>query len=739
METSANKEKQAYVEYFQAGDIKIAFNCHPGAVKYWAKEGTAGPDIIVIGDTAMHEQVAMTCPEFPMLKSIFAQGGFDFAEKKVTKPLILVGDSKRVQAHAHSIRLAFHGPSESEHRSQIRTAANVRKLLLADQAHLANKDKDGKIIPFEDYVVQCPFSPENGSAKINDELEIIHVGKDQYIVRYKGEEQTVELTSEGTTGPSWPIPVLKNIQTPHHFRVFVLGSSSGFGAGPTTCYLLEMNGEFIMWDCSPYASWTLSANGIDPGQVKKIIISHIHDDHLSDLIPFALNPHGKVEIMATREIIYSLQIKLAALMNIAVDRLKHLFTWTEIKVSKPVSINGFRFDFHYGFHPIPSLGAKISHNGSRYCTITGDTGFAKVLEPALEAKAIAESRADYILRLLEEKGVETIFADIGEQMIHGFPTDLERLELPHIQIYHRPDLPEALRRKANLVVPGNAYCIKEMDPMISDVALLSQVLQNLKIIETLKWVKILAKNCLIGNYERDCLVIQQNSTAKDYFYIITHGQLDVIMGDQIVASLTKGDFFGEQALLENKARNANIWAKTPVRLITIPADLFLEMITEDQRLAKELTGQENPDCALTRLETIWEKRLVISQVEAFKSLPAGTQNELALHVDELEFSSNEVIVRKGSTANEVYIIVEGKVEVRLDSTGRKNPILLKNDLFGEGTALGFSLDRSADVRAVGHTVVYRIPGDVFKDLYDQIPRVHFELSNLALQRGLTQE
>jgi CRP-like cAMP-binding protein len=739
METSANKVKQAYVEYFQAGDIKIAFNCLPGAVKHWAIEGRDGPDIIVIGDTAMHKQVAMTCPEFPMLKSIFAQGGFDFGEKKVTKPLILVGDSKRVKAHAHAIRLAFHGPSETEHRSQIRTAANVRKMLLADQVHLANKDKDGEVIPFEDYVVQRPFDPDDNCAKINDDLEILHVGKDKYIVRYQGEDHPVDLTSEGIIGPSWTIPVLKNIQTPHHFRVFVLGSSSGFGAGPTTCYLLEMNGEFIMWDCSPYASWTLSANGIDPGQVKKIIVSHIHDDHLSDLIPFALSSYGKVEIMATREIIYSLKVKLAALMNITVERLNHLFTWTEIKVNKPVRLNGFDFDFHYGFHPIPSLGAKISHNGSHYCTITGDTGFAKVLEPALEAKAISKVRADYLLNLLKEDGVETIFADIGEQMIHGFPDDLESLELPYIQIYHRPELPEELRRKANLVVPGNAYCIKEMDSMISDVALLSQVFQNLGIIESLKWVRIMGKNCQIRTHEKDSLVIQQNSTAKDYFYVITHGQLDVIMGEQVVATLTNGDFFGEQALLEAKARNANIWAKTPVRLMTIPADLFIEMIAEDQRIAKELTGQENPVCALTRLETIWEKRLVISQVEELKYLPTGTKNELALQVDELEFSSNEVIVRKGSTANEVYIIVEGKVEVRLDSTGRKNPILLKNDLFGEGTALGFSLDRSADVRAVGHTVVYRISGDVFRDLYDQIPRVHFELGNLALQRELTQE
>jgi CRP-like cAMP-binding protein len=729
-------EKRAYVDSVKVGNRTVGFNCHPEEVKVWERQSQPSPDIIVIGDTAVYREVPVCCPEFPLLKSIFRQGGFDFKEKKVVKPLILVGERRRVEAHAEAIRLAFHGPNYSEFRSKARVSDKVRDMLLADQEYLATKDKDGKMIPFESFVVQKAFD-DGGCARIDDDLEIIHTGNDTYVVRYQGNDQRVELTPDGEIGPSWPIPVLKSLETPHHFRIFVLGSDSGFGKGPTTGCLLEEDGEYLLWDCPPYASWTLAANGIDPGQVKKIIISHGHDDHCNDLIPFALNSRGKVEIVSTKEIIYTVLRKLAALMNISVDRLRHLFLWTEIKVGKPYFSHGIRFDWHYGFHPIPSLGAKISRNGQRYATITGDTGFAKLLNPALEAKAISKQRHQELLGLLTEDGVETVLADMGEAMIHGMPLeDLKGAELPHIYLYHRGTLPPELQARGNLIEPGNAYCIKPTDPVLADVALISEVIHDLRLNNPLHWVKTLGQHYVVKPFEKNSLIIQKGSQVKDYFYIIEHGVVEVMIDGQVVATLSKGDFFGEEALLTGKARNANIWAKSLVRLIAIPAELFIEMMEEDQRLARIGIDQDKPDCAITRLEKIWETRLVISQVKAFKTLPQEALQKLALSVQKREFAPQEVVVRKSSRTDEVYVVSEGKVEVRLDMLGRKNPFLGQGELFGENIALGFSLDRTAEVRTVEHTVVLVISGEAFKQLYESNPRVHFVLDQLAAERGV---
>jgi len=738
MENKNVAEKQSFVETVVVGDKRISFNCHPEDVKKWAKEEQPGPNIIVLGDTAVHNDVPLANPEFPLLKSIFMQGGFDFAKKQVTQPLILVGTKKRVKAFYDALRLAFHGPSYQELRNQIRVDAKTRKLLLADQKYFANKNSEGEVIPFECFVVQKPFD-KNGCALIDDELCIQKVlnQSDNYVVHFKGQEIPVKLTSDGEIGPSWTPPELKGIETPHQFRVFVLGSDSGFGKGPTTGYLIEMNGEYILWDCPPYVSVTLANNAIDPGEIKKIIISHIHDDHCNDLVKFARNGHGRIEIIATKEIIYSLKQKLAALMDISVVNVEHLFFWREIKVGTPTYINGYCFDFHYGFHPIPSLGATVTYNGNHLVTITGDTGFATVLEPAYEASAITATRKKQILDLL--KNGKLIFADVGKAMIHGDPADLDGLELPHIQIYHTSDVPEKLQKKVNLAKPGNvydAYAIIEMNPTVADVALIASVLNNLGIAESLKlvWTKNLSMQSEIWTKDSESVIIQQGSVVDDFFFIITHGKAEVVVNDHVVATLGKGDFFGEEALLTGNARNASIQAKTKLRLIAVPSALFKEMMREDFSLASELTGEKDPSCAITRLKKIWANRLVISQVRAFHALPAGKRNEIASKVQTMEFAPKEVIVRKGSTTDEVYIIARGKVEVKLNQPEMVNPILGVNELFGENVVLGYAPSRTCDVTAIEHTVVYMIPGEVFLRLYNEIPFVHIELITIKQER-----
>ena len=50
---------------------------------------------------------------------------------------------------------------------------------------------------------------------------------------------------------------------------------------------------------------------------------------------------------------------------------------------------------------------------------------------------------------------------------------------------------------------------------------------------------------------------------------IEEGSADVKRGDETVATLGPGDFFGEVGLLENQMRNATVVATSPMRLITL--------------------------------------------------------------------------------------------------------------------------------------------------------------------------
>ena len=53
------------------------------------------------------------------------------------------------------------------------------------------------------------------------------------------------------------------------------------------------------------------------------------------------------------------------------------------------------------------------------------------------------------------------------------------------------------------------------------------------------------------------------------FMAIEEGEAEVVRGDQTLAELGAGDYFGEMGLLEKDRRSATVISKTPMRIITL--------------------------------------------------------------------------------------------------------------------------------------------------------------------------
>ena len=64
------------------------------------------------------------------------------------------------------------------------------------------------------------------------------------------------------------------------------------------------------------------------------------------------------------------------------------------------------------------------------------------------------------------------------------------------------------------------------------------------------------------------------------FFVIEDGTAEVLNGDEHVAELGPGDFFGETALVERVTRNASVVATTPMRLVVMTAQEFRGMERE---------------------------------------------------------------------------------------------------------------------------------------------------------------
>jgi CRP-like cAMP-binding protein len=94
----------------------------------------------------------------------------------------------------------------------------------------------------------------------------------------------------------------------------------------------------------------------------------------------------------------------------------------------------------------------------------------------------------------------------------------------------------------------------------------------------------------IVHYEPGELIVRETEPG-DYMYIVLEGSVEVFIVDDdgkvaVLATLTSGHYFGEQALLPQGTgrRNANVRAATQVSLIRVARDYFRLVLNRDNKL-----------------------------------------------------------------------------------------------------------------------------------------------------------
>jgi len=90
-------------------------------------------------------------------------------------------------------------------------------------------------------------------------------------------------------------------------------------------------------------------------------------------------------------------------------------------------------------------------------------------------------------------------------------------------------------------------------------------------------VTFLAGDVVIGEGEKG-----------DALYIISHGMVRVTKGDEVIAELRDGDFFGEMALLGEQVRTATITAVMPSTLLRLTRHDVLALAEADHELSRRL-------------------------------------------------------------------------------------------------------------------------------------------------------
>jgi len=97
----------------------------------------------------------------------------------------------------------------------------------------------------------------------------------------------------------------------------------------------------------------------------------------------------------------------------------------------------------------------------------------------------------------------------------------------------------------------------------------------------------------LGKVYSDRKVIIQQGEMGDSMYVVQGGRVEVLQdsdkaGEQHLAFLDSGDFFGEMAVFEKEVRSATVRAAGEARVLKIDKKALLTRIREDPLLAINL-------------------------------------------------------------------------------------------------------------------------------------------------------
>jgi CRP-like cAMP-binding protein len=87
-------------------------------------------------------------------------------------------------------------------------------------------------------------------------------------------------------------------------------------------------------------------------------------------------------------------------------------------------------------------------------------------------------------------------------------------------------------------------------------------------------------------------------------YIIVDGRVRVHDGDQEIATLGEGNFFGEMALLDTVARSASVTAIEETRLLQIDQEPFYVLLEDHSEVGRRIM-----QLLTRRLRKLMEERL----------------------------------------------------------------------------------------------------------------------------------
>ncbi|ACL25462.1 cyclic nucleotide-binding domain-containing protein [Chloroflexus aggregans] len=492
-----------------------------------------------------------------------------------------------------------------------------------------------------------------------------------------------------------------------------IGGSDGFDpTGITTCFLAYLGtGQPLLFDAAAYLNVRLAYLGLSPRQIDLVVISHLHEDHIAGLPELILTGGKRVRLVTAQPIYRSLLRVLGAMLDLAPAAVAELFDFFPLDPGHALEVNGYRFEATYAVHSIPTIAVRVGGIG-----YSGDMRYDEAwLEHLYRQGQLSATRLAELRRFAE--GAEVLVHDMGGGAVHTTPTaqllrDLStksrRLVLAHTS---RRDLEMSRELAERVEIAGSGHIVGIGEVVVDDEQ--RQRFETLTICPIFARLPVheradVAARCLVVTYPAKTMIAHEGDESDGYAYVIHRGVVEIIVANESVRFLGRGNSMGERGALIGEPRTSTMLAHSEVELLQIPPDVFAAV-------ADRLGLHE----AFARAEWLWQQ-------PALAALPWATLLDLALDFTPQSVAAGTTLCRKGKRGTTGYMLVSGRLAFHNGTTGES---ARAGDCFGMRSVLRGEPYRLT-VTAVTDSVVWEINAAALQRFYLNYPDLLLHLQTI---------
>jgi len=724
-----------------------------GGVKLWVIEDR--PMINVAQGRHRAEQ------EGPMYLTFFILSGM--------KEQTPVAVSHRMAPFAETIvRNSYSGPDPSVLADENVALSYPAGTQTPGFPHLLEETKSWEGFPIESMIEHHTFDAE-GVLEYQG-VTLVDRGNRVYSI-YEGDVYVGNLNLADYPAPSIPREMSEPLSPGAialRQRIFIDGepglipihSGSLFTKQGTSGHMLVRDGRAIVHDPPADIIEWMEDNGIPLDVVDEVVVTHAHIDHAAGAARLISRMPHRVSFAAAPVVEQQFVDMYHAMTLGKIDKAVIRSMWDShpLRMMEPwESVNGLWFIWNHSFHSIPAVGYtlysdKPGRPGARIVTsFSGDTQFNPMKVWKLVGKKDETTGRPIISDMVRAFMITTqpLFGllngaisiiDGGVGPLHSTVELLKTMYSAQIfqfgsllLVYHEapgkveeaglPYLGEGVGAAISL-----ADLMQWKRPTSLDrkhVVIHQSLMRVPEFAERLSATEIdqLARIGDIASYAEGEVIIEEGSQG-DQIYLVIDGEATIIREeDADPLAVRRSGIFGETAIATREPRNANVIATKPTRVAVFSGDRVTSLLRSAGIIRQWV------DLAVLRDAMAGIK----SDKPILRNLDADAWDRILLHVESVNFKTDEIIIQEGERSRDVYIVREGRVVVEIPSSSLNERIVLgKGAVLGEMAAITGD-PRSATVTAGSDVELLKIPeGDLERLL--AIPQIRAAFVALTVER-----